>query len=196
MFIKTSSSQILLEEVFQLNTKKIVYGGICISLSFILSYFKIFQLPQGGSITLASMFPLVLYAIVFGPIAGIIAGVAYGILQLFQDMWVLNTWQLLLDYPLAFGSIGLAGLAPKFIKNTSVRTTVALMIAFISRCTMHVLSGAIFFANFAPEGMNPWIYSLSYNGTFLFGEFLITLVLALIIINTQAYAHLKRLSLS
>lgn len=181
---------------FIMKTKKLVYGGICISLSFILSYIKIFSLPQGGSITLASMFPIALYAMIFGPVAGIVAGTAYGILQLIQDMWVLNFAQLLLDYPLAFGSIGLAGLAPKAIKNLSLRTSLALAIAFISRCIMHVLSGAIFFADYAPEGMNPWVYSIGYNGTFLLGEFALTLVLALLLINTSAYSYLKKVTLT
>lgn len=179
-----------------MNTKKIVYGGICISIAFILSYIKIFNLPQGGSITLASMFPLVLYAMMFGPVAGIVAGAAYGILQLIQDMWVLNIMQLLLDYPLAFGSIGLAGLAPKSIKNLSVRTIIALTVAFISRCIMHVISGAVFFAHYAPEGMNPWVYSIGYNGSFLLGELIITLALALLLVNTPAYSYLKKISLA
>lgn len=179
-----------------MNTKKIVYGGICISISFILSYIKLFNLPQGGSITLASMFPLVLYAMMFGPIAGMVAGAAYGILQLIQDMWVLNIVQLLLDYPLAFGAIGLAGFAnvtrSKNTSNLAVRTSIALAIAFLGRCIMHVLSGAIFFADFAPEGMNPWRYSIGYNGTFLAGEYVITLVLALLIVQTKSVPLYKR----
>ncbi|MDF2596263.1 MAG: thiT, partial [Clostridia bacterium] len=78
----------------RLTTKKLVYGGMCIAIAFILSYIRLYKMPQGGSITLASMFPVILYAMVFGPIPGIIAGVAYGFLQLIQDAWVLNWAQL------------------------------------------------------------------------------------------------------
>ena len=174
------------------HTKKIVYGGICISISFVLSYIRIFHLPQGGSITLASMFPLILYSMIFGPVAGIVAGLAYGMLQLIQDMWVVNIAQLLLDYPLAFGCIGLAGIAPKAIKNIHLRTFLAVTVALIGRGAMHVISGWIFFADYAPEGMNPFIYSLGYNGTVILGELVITLVLAMILVSTPIYSTLKK----
>ncbi|MBE6023911.1 MAG: energy-coupled thiamine transporter ThiT [Cellulosilyticum sp.] len=178
-----------------LRTKKVVYGGICMSISFVLSYIRIFHLPQGGSITLASMFPLVLYSMLFGPMAGIVAGIAYGFLQLIQDMWVINIAQLLLDYPLAFGCIGLAGLAPKAIKNVYLRTSLALIIAFFGRGFMHVVSGALFFGEYAPEGVRPLIYSLSYNGVMIFGELIITLILALILVGTPVYNNFKKLAI-
>lgn len=175
-----------------LRTKKLVYGGICISISFVLSYIRILHLPQGGSITLASMFPLVLYSMVFGPVAGIVAGIAYGFLQLIQDMWVVNLAQLLLDYPLAFGCIGLAGIAPKAIKNIQLRTAVAIIIALMGRGIMHIISGTLFFADYAPEGMSPFIYSLGYNGAVIGGELVITLVLAMILVSTPIYSTLKK----
>lgn len=173
-------------------TKKMVYGGICISISFVLSYIRIFHLPQGGSITLASMFPLVLYSMIFGPVAGIVAGVAYGFLQLIQDMWVVNIAQLLLDYPLAFGCLGLAGIAPKAIKNLQLRTAFGIVIALIGRGIMHIISGALFFGEYAPEGMNPFIYSLGYNGTVILGELVITLVIATILVSTPIYRTIKK----
>ena len=174
------------------HTKKIVYGGICISISFVLSYIRIFHLPQGGSITLASMFPLVLYSMIFGPIAGIVAGMAYGMLQLIQDMWVINLAQLLLDYPLAFGCLGLAGMMPKALKNIHIRTFLSVSIALIGRGMMHVLSGWLFFADYAPENMNPFVYSLAYNSTIILGELVITLILAMILISTPIYSTLKK----
>ena len=175
-----------------LRTKKLVYGGICISIAFVLSYIRILHLPQGGSITPASMLPLVLYSMIFGPVAGIIAGIAYGFLQLIQDMWVVNIAQLLLDYPLAFGCIGLAGIAPTAIKNLYLRTSLAIVIAFVSRGIMHILSGTLFFGEYAPEGVSPFVYSLGYNGTFILAELIITLVLALVLVKTPAYDNLKK----
>lgn len=177
-----------------LRTKKLVYGGICISIAFILSYIKLFQLPQGGSITPASMFPLVLYSMIFGPVAGIIAGTAYGLLQLIQDMWVVNIAQLLLDYPLAFACIGLSGLAPNSIKNIHLRTALAITIGFLGRGLMHIVSGTLFFADYAPEGMNPFIYSLTYNGTMILGELIIALILAIVLVNTPIYSNFKKLA--
>ena len=173
-------------------TKKLVYGGICIAISFVLSYIRLFKMPQGGSITPASMFPLVLYSMIFGPVSGVIAGIAYGFLQVIQDPSICHPVQLLLDYPLAFGCIGLAGLAPQSIKNLHIRTSLAICLAFIGRCTMHVISGVIFFAEFAPEGMNPIIYSIIYNGSFLLVELVITLVLAIIVCATPIYVTMKK----
>lgn len=149
-------------------------------------------MPQGGSITPASMLPLVLYSMIFGPVSGIIAGIAYGFLQLIQDPELLHPVQLLLDYPLAFGCIGLAGLAPESIKNIYVRTGLAISFGFIGRCIMHVISGVVFFAEYAPEGMNPIIYSIGYNGSFLLVELIITLVLAFAISSTPIYSTMKK----
>lgn len=175
-----------------LRTKQLVYGGMCIALSFVLSYIRLYKMPYGGSITLASMFPIILYSIIFGPVAGIIAGIAYGFLQLIQDAWVLNWAQLLFDYPLAFACLGLAGIAPKAIKNIQVRICIAIPIAILGRGLMHFLSGVIFFADSAPEGMNPAYYSLIYNASYLVPETIITLVLALILVSTPIYSTMKK----
>ena len=177
-----------------LTTKKLVYGGMCVALAFILSYIRLYKMPQGGSITLVSMFPIILYAMVFGPVAGIIAGVANGFLQLIQDPWLVNWAQAFLDYPLAFGFLGLAGLAPRFIKNTQVRTVMAVSIAVLGRGLMHFLSGFIFFAEYAPEGQSPIAYSLIYNSSYIIPELIITLILSLILVATPIYATLKQSS--
>ena len=63
----------------KLTSKTLAFGGMCVALSFILSYIKLFEMPQGGSITLVSMLPVILFAFVCGPTAGIIAGLAYGL---------------------------------------------------------------------------------------------------------------------
>jgi len=175
-----------------LTTKRLVYGGMCIALSFILSYIIIFKMPQGGSITLASMFPIILYAVVFGPVPGIVAGVAYGFLQLIQDAWVLNWAQLFLDYPLAYGFLGLAGLAPHFLKNIKSRICVAVSIAIIGRGLMHFLSGAIFFGDYAPEGQSAIMYSLTYNGSYIIPELIITLILSVLLVSTPIYGILNK----
>ncbi|PHV70577.1 energy-coupled thiamine transporter ThiT [Sporanaerobium hydrogeniformans] len=175
-----------------LTTKKVVYGGMCIALSFILSYIRLYKMPQGGSITLASMFPIILYSMVFGPIAGIVTGVAYGFLQLIQDAWVLNWAQLLFDYPLAFGFLGLAGMAPSAIKAKELRTVLAVSIALLGRGLMHFLSGIIFFADSAPEGTSAVLYSLGYNASYIIPELIITLILSVILISTPIYGAMKK----
>ncbi|MBM7616112.1 energy-coupled thiamine transporter ThiT [Alkaliphilus hydrothermalis] len=157
----------------QFTTRMIVYGSLCISLSFVLSFIRLGRLPQGGTITPASMLPMILFAVMFGPIPGIIAGLAYGMLQYFQDGYVVHWAQFFLDYPLAFGLLGLAGL---YRKNLVVST----FIGGLGRFTMHFLSGIIFFAEYAPEGTPVALYSLIYNGSFLGVDLLICAAIAIL----------------
>ncbi len=180
----------------RLHTKQLVYGGMCIAIAFVLSYIRLYKMPYGGSITLASMFPIILYAIIFGPIPGIIAGVAYGFLQLIQDAWVLNWAQLLFDYPLAYGCLGLAGMAPRALKNIQLRLCIAIPIALLGRGLMHFISGVIFFADSAPEGMNPIYYSFIYNASYLVPELIITLILALALASTPIYSAMRKAAIN
>jgi len=154
-------------------TKALVYGGVAISLSFILSFIKLYRMPQGGSITPASMLPLFAYAYMFGPFAGIVAGMAYGILQLIQDPYVVHWAQLLLDYPLAFGALGFAGF---FRKNLPL----GILAGGFGRFVFHVISGVVFFASYAPKGTSPLVYSAIYNATYIAPDLAVCLVLAFI----------------
>ena len=124
------------------NTRALVYGALSVSLSFILSYVKLLEMPMGGSITLCAMLPICLYAAVFGLRQGLLAGLALGILQLFQDLYVVHWAQLVLDYFIAFACYGLAGLFPK-------KLPLGLAVAALSRMLCSVLSGVIFFAEYA-----------------------------------------------
>lgn len=190
----------------KMTTKVLVLGGMCIALSFILSFFKIMRMPQGGSVTLASMFPLALYAFIFGPVAGTIAGFAYGILDFIQGAYAAHWISILLDYPLAYACLGLVGFIPMLFKKASAKNsfsasipfqfTLGLFIALTGRLFMHILSGVVFFAEYAPEGMNPWVYSVGYNISFLGIEFIITAIVGIILISTPIYKSLKVSSLS
>ena len=177
----------------KMNTKMLVLGGMCVALSFILSFIKVFQMPQGGSITLVSMFPIILYSFIAGPIAGMVAGIAYGMLQFLQDAFAAHWISIILDYPLAFACLGLAGFVPMYFKKLSLNAqfTLGIFIAVCGRFIMHVLSGAIFFAEYAPEGVNPWIYSMTYNISYLSIEFILTLILGLLLLSTPIYKSLK-----
>lgn len=92
------------------DSKSIAYAAVCIALSFALSYIKFWQMPQGGSLTIASLVPLMIYSYMFGVRKGVLAGFVYGILQAIQDPWLIHPAQFLLDYPVAFSAIGLAGM--------------------------------------------------------------------------------------
>lgn len=92
------------------DTRSIVYGAISIALSFALSYAKLFKLPQGGSVTFASLLPLMVYCCMFGTRRGLVVCTIYGVLQALQDAFIIHPMQFLLDYPLAFGLIGVSGI--------------------------------------------------------------------------------------
>lgn len=188
MIIKTKSTQ---PTSSQITTKKIVYGGMCVAIAFILSYIRLYKMPQGGSITLASMFPIILYAMVFGTGPGIIAGVAYSLLQFIQEPWMVHWAQVLLDYPLAFGSLGIAGCMPRFITNAKTKVILGVSVSILLRGFMSFLSGVIFFADSAPVDQGPVLYSLIYNASYTIPEIIITSILAVALISTPIYTTLK-----
>lgn len=132
-------------------------AAMCLALAFLLSFIKIWHMPQGGSITPASMLPIMLFAYIYGTPKGLIVGLAYGLLQCLQDFWVVHWAQLLLDYGIAFIVLGFAGLFRKSIYP-------GLVLAGILRYAAHVASGAIFFAAaYAAPGQNFLVYSMIYN---------------------------------
>ncbi|WP_315121252.1 energy-coupled thiamine transporter ThiT [uncultured Clostridium sp.] len=153
--------------------KMLVYGSLCISISFVLSYMKLFSWPQGGSITPASMLPIIMFSSMFGAIPGIIVGTAYGLLQFIQEPYIVHWAQVFLDFPLAFGAIGLAGL----FRNNLALSSLA---GGLGRMFFHFLSGVIFFGSYAPEGMHPVIYSLSVNGLLIGTETVICIAVSLL----------------
>ena len=161
-------------------TKMLSLGAICMALSSVLSMIKVFELPQGGSITVVSMLPIILFAYVYGVGPGLTLGVIHGILQCILDPYVISIPQFLLDYPVAFGVIGLAGLFSKS-SNDLIGLTAGTVVACIGRFIAAVASGVIFFGQWAPEGMSPMVYSLSYNGSYMAAECVITVIVALLI---------------
>ena len=153
------------------DTRALTYGALCMAMSFVLSYIKLYSMPLGGSVTLASMLPLLWYSNKFGVRNGLIAGAAYGLLQLIQKPEIYHWAQVLLDYPLAFAALGLAG----SVKNLQLGSVIGVA----GRWICHILSGAIFFAEWVPEGWsNAWVYSAAYNGGYLLVELILCIVLS------------------
>lgn len=167
------------------NVRVLTYGALAISTAFILSYIKILSMPFGGTVTLASMLPLFVFAYIAGPRAGMLAGLTYGILQYIQEPFFVHWVQFLLDYPLAFSVLGLAGV---FKKNTYI----GAFVGSISRFVCHFLSGVVFFASYAGD-QNVLIYSLSYNMSYIIPELLICMAILAI---PSVKSMIKRFKLS
>lgn len=166
------------------SVRMLAEGGIMIALSVLLSLIKIYQMPNGGSVTAGSMVPILLFALKWGLTPGITVGVAYGIIDFIIKPSFYHPIQVLLDYPIAYGLLGLAGIfyVMKDKDKTSDLAKIALgiSIAVIGRMLAHVLSGVIFFAEYAGD-MNPWLYSIGYNASFLVPELLISVIIIVLI---------------
>ncbi len=150
------------------DTRSIVYGAICIALSFALSYIRLFKMPQGGSITFASLLPLMIYCCMFGTRRGVIACLIYGTLQAMQDPWIIHPMQFLLDYTLAFGLIGVSGIFMEkgIFKNKKVIAfLLGGIVAVLLRYACHVCSGVFAFADYADLDTyaSATAYSFAYN---------------------------------
>ena len=86
---------------------------------------------------------------------------------------MLSIPQVILDYPLAFGALGLSGL----FCNRKYGLQTGYIAGVLGRFIFSTLSGVVFFASYAPEGMNPWVYSSLYQGTYLGAEAAVTLAI-------------------
>jgi thiamine transporter len=171
-----------------LSVKALAYSGIAIALATILSYIKLFQLSQGGAVTTFSMLFIVLIGYWFGPFEGIIAGLTHGTLQLLIDGYVIHPAQLLLDYPLAFGALGLSG----FFRKGSKSILLGYIVGTIGRFICSFLSGWIFFGSYAWEGYSAVAYSFLYNLSYIGIEMILTIVLLLIPSFRSALNHIKQ----
>lgn len=147
-------------------TRDIAYASMVVAMSFILSYIKLFSMPQGGTITPASLLPIMLYVAAFGIGRGLVVGFAYGLLQLLQGAYVVHPAQLLLDYPMAFGALALGGVVNAIPMPNILKLPAAIFLGYVGRAAMAVLSGVIFFSAYAGD-QNAWLYSIGYNISYL-----------------------------
>lgn len=146
--------------------------AIALALSVVLSLFKIYQLPQGGSVTLASMVPILLVAYIYGPGVGMLTGFIYGLLTLLINPYILQPVQVLFDYPLPFLCLGIAGFLRTKKLQRSLGAAIAIFLAFVC----HVVSGVAFYASYAPAGMSPLVYSIVYNGAYMLPDAIICII--------------------
>ncbi len=142
------------------DTRMVTYGAVCIALSFVLSYIRLWHMPNGGSVTAASMLPMLLYGYMAGPVWGTVAGIAYAILQCMQDCYFLSVPQFFFDYIFPFLAISaLSGVFKTGKKSVDIYCGMTL--AILVRYACHVFAGIVFWGESAPY--NPILYSFAYN---------------------------------
>lgn len=184
------SSAMAGKENKRMSTKQLVYCSIAIALAIVTSFVKFASLPFGGSITLFSMFFICLIGYLYGPKTGIMTGVAYGILQLITGPYIYAPIQVLLDYPLAFGALGLSGI---FWKSRHGLLK-GCIVGMAGRYIFHVISGYVFFAEYTPEGLNPVVYAVGYNATYILPEMIATVILLCVPAVSTALNQIKRMA--
>jgi len=141
--------------------------SLAAALAMGLSFLILFRMPYGGSVSL-EMVPLVLIAFRRGGKWGIAAGALFGLLKLLIDPFIVHPLQVLLDYPIPFLLIGVAGFFPK-------KMVFGVLLGSFGRYVSHVLSGVVFWGMYAPEDMSPWLYSITYNASYWIPETIIVI---------------------
>ena len=172
---------LLLVLVMRTNEKKndvsvLVKTAILLAVAFVLNHVILFKMPQGGSVTAFSMLAMFLVGYLFGPRQGILAGMAYGLLDLVLNPYVVHPMQIFLDYPLAFGAIGIGGL----LRNNKLGIISGYLLGVLGRYLVVVLSGIIFWGEYAAEGFNAVSWSFFYNMTYILPEAVATVAILMI----------------
>ncbi|MEJ5328073.1 MAG: energy-coupled thiamine transporter ThiT [Candidatus Bathyarchaeia archaeon] len=153
--------------------------AIFVALATALSFIIVYTLPQGGSITAGSMVPIIWLALRRGPKVGLFAGAVYGLIQFAIQPYFLNPVQMLLDYPLAFGILGVAGWTKK-------QPVLGAAAGIIGRFIMHFVAGVVYWAPlYAPE-LNPYVYSAVYNGSYLVPELVVSGIIVYLLQKSKA----------
>lgn len=161
-----------------LKLRALCEGAIMVALAYVLSYIKLFELPQGGSIDIG-MLPIFLYCARWGFGPGLLASFVYSFLQLLQGGGFVIGWQSVLgDYIVAYTLLGLAGL---FHKNT-YGYFYGVLVGGLARFLSHYITGATLWAEYMPDtffGMTmttPWFYSALYNGSYMLVDMIVCIV--------------------
>ena len=160
----------------KIQTKIIAEVVVAVALAYVLNLIVIFRLPQGGSVTAVSMVPILWLALRRGLKIGVFGGIVFGLVDMFPQPFIVHPAQFLLDYPLAFGALGLAGLFRG-------RPILGVIVGIAGRFIFHFISGVIFFAMYAPAGMHPAVYSAIYNGSYLVVELVFSVIVMYILVR-------------
>lgn len=155
----------------KLDLKTMISVSIFSAISFVLYLVHIIKYPQGGGITLFSMLPIMVLTLLYGRTAGLTAGIIFGLLKLLNGAFVVHPVQFLLDYILStmpLGLVGILGIDKKY--KVFLGSIIVTLLSFFAS----FVSGVIFFGQYAPEGMNIYLYSFIYNFSSIGTEGIIT----------------------
>lgn len=173
----------------KLSTKAITMSAILIALAFVANNFlPRWRLANGGSVTLFSMLCLYLIGYTMGLKVGVIGGMTYGVLDLLFSASAYYPLQILLDFPLAFGAIGVGAI----LRDKKFGLQTGYILGIFLRFVMSFLSGYFFFAEYTPEGFSPFLWAVVYNGSYIAIEGFISLVVMSLKPVSNAIARMRR----
>lgn len=178
------------KESKKLSAKQLAFSAVAMALTVLTSMYTVFRFPFGGSITLFRMFYICLIGYLYGARVGVLTGVASGFLDLILNPYVVHPAQLFLDYPIAFGCLGLSGIFSK----SKYGIIKGYIIGVFGRYLCHTITGIIFFYAYAGD-QNPVIYSIIYNGSYILPEAALTVILLLIPNVQSALSYVKKIAL-
>jgi len=149
------------------------------AIALVFDKLPLFTMPQGGSVSLV-MLPILLLSLRHGWLVGILSGLIVGTIQLFYGGYFLNVFQVFLDYVLSYAGIGIAGLfAPTLHRNTTLSK------ASITIMSANFLAGIIFYADYAPADTPVWIYSFTYNISYILPSTVIACILLILLYKAR-----------
>ena len=175
-------------------TRRLTAMAVAVALAVLLGFIRLYRLPWGGSLSL-KILPLVYLSISHGPRAGMVGGLAAGLVTLIVDPVVLHPVQVALDYLLPYAMLGVIGFFPGWPR-------LGIAVAGVLRLASHVVSGAVYFAAFTPPELNrqvyelirdysgitlspllqqwtaPWLYALLYNASVVIPETILMILFA------------------
>ncbi len=181
------------------DAKRIAFAGVCIAISFVLAFVKVSPVQSGGSVTLASFVPILLFAYVYGPVEGFAVGLIHGLLNFIESPWILTPATFVLDYLLAFASVGLMGFFGKMKRKEKgvLPLILGCLAVFGARFIFHLTSGMIYFTensiwvDFPDWALgNAFIYSFIYQCVYIPLDALIATVTLCILAKTGALDQL------
>ena len=176
--------------------KELAFAGVCVATSFTLAILKVSPILYGGSITLASFVPIMIYAYAFGPTKGFIVGLIHGLLNFIEDPYILTPATFVFDYLLAFMSVGVMGFFGKIARKERgiLPLVLGAVCVFTLRFISHLLSGMIFFSMDSvwvsfPEWAtaNAFIYSLIYQLVYIPADAIIATAALIILCKTGTF---------
>ena len=172
----------------KLDVRTLVMIAMFAAIAFVLNSIKLFTMPYGGSVSCCSMMPILLLAILLGNRVGMFGGLVLGFLSIINGAYVIHPVQFLLDYILPYMLLGMAGFWGYRQKGM---VFLGALIAVTLSVSCNVISGAVYFGSYAPEGMNPWVYSIVYNVLSNGVEGLLS-ILVLMVMPLQRFAEVIR----